>query len=362
MFLIEFSSLSNKAIIQLASEKLKADTQDWEKSIWQFVSDWFNPSVSIIKIFTSGSTGAPKQIEHSKQAMLNSARITCQALQLQKRNTALLCLPSNKIGGMMMLVRSIECKMDLYCIKPNTTPLNDLSDEIKFDFAAFTPMQLHSAIKNYDHFKRAEQIDKIILGGENINAELLQIIKRLANKVYSTFGMTETISHIALKKLNGLNADKHYKALDGIKIFSSKNNCLVIEAPVLNQPHLITNDVVRIISEKEFDWLGRIDNVINSGGVKIHPEEIEQALQGHIQPAFFVGAIANEKTGEQLVLAIEMNTPNEKDKEELKEAFNSLAKLHRPKVVLLFNQFIRTTNGKIKRKESLQSSFESIEL
>ncbi len=360
MFKLPFSSLADDAILQLASEKLKANPEEWEREIWQFVLDWLNPAINSIRVSTSGSTGSPKVISHSKQAMLESATLTCRALQMHKGDTALLCLPITKIGGMMMLVRSVFCRLDLYCIKPSVTPLQQLSAETKLNFAAFTPMQLHSATKNYGQFKLAESIDKIILGGEAISAEVLQLVTRLENAVYATFGMTETISHIALKRLNGINPDKHFKVLGDVKIATGDENRLVIEAPGLGQPYLVTNDVVEVISTTEFDWLGRTDNVINSGGVKIHPEEIEQQLQPNIQPAFFIGQVPDVRTGQKLVLAIEMTVLSESDMKELSEIFAKLEKLQRPKSVLLINRFVRTPNGKIKRHETLQRPAEEV--
>jgi O-succinylbenzoic acid--CoA ligase len=353
MFVLQFATLTNNAILQQAIEKLPAATEEWEQNIWQFIIDWFNPTVQTITVHTSGSTGTPKAIAHAKQHMLHSAALTCGALGLKAGNHALLCLPVNKIGGMMMVIRSLYLRMDLYCLKPTTTPLAQL-DETHFDFAAFTPMQLHSAFKDYGQFTKAGAIGNILLGGESISAETLQLITRkFDNPIYATFGMTETISHIALKRLNGKNAAAHFKMLEGIGISTDKEGRLIIEAPALGQPHLLTNDLVKIVSATEFDWLGRTDNVINSGGVKIHPEEIEQQLQPHIEPAFFIGALPDERTGQKLVLAIEMTTLSAKDKAELQELFAGLDKLHRPKSVLLFTYFERTPNGKIKRKETL---------
>lgn len=362
MVCIEFSTLSDTGAAQLASQKLSGELDEWERNIWSFISDWFDPAIPSIKVFTSGSTGAPRQIEHGKQAMLNSAATTCAAMQLQPGDNALLCLPVNKIGGMMMVVRAIHSRLNLYCVKPSANPLKEVTDEIKFAFAAFTPMQLNGLNQNYPLFLRAERIEKILLGGEHTPAELLQMVSRMSNQVYATFGMTETISHIALKRLNGKDADSHFKVLPGIKISINEKNCLIIEAPALGQPHLVTNDVIRLRPGDEFDWLGRTDNVINSGGVKIHPEELEQKLQAFIQPAFFIGALPDARTGEKLVLAIEMDVFTEKDKQELKEVIAGFDRLQQPRSVLLFHQFVRTANGKIKRKETLQSTFESIEL
>jgi len=362
MFLIEFAKLSTEDVALLAGDKLKKTLPEWERYIWQFVSDWHNPAVSSITVHTSGSTSEPKQIEHTKTAMMNSARMTCRALELKNGENAFLCLPVNKIAGMMMIVRSMIAGMNLYCTKPSTTPLNDLPAALSVAFAAFTPMQLHTGVTNYERFKKAEQVDKIIIGGEAIGAEVLDLIKRLDNRIYSTFGMTETISHIGLKRLNGKKPDAHYRLLEDITIWVDDRNCLVIEAPLLRQPKLITNDLVQLISATEFDWLGRIDNVINSGGVKIFPEALEQQMQAHIESAFFVGSVPDERTGEKLVLALEMKEIKESDMKELKEIFTKLGKLHRPKSVLLFNEFIRTGNGKVKRKETLTQSYKTIEL
>ncbi len=359
MFCIHFSSLTHISIIEFAAQKLHTELPDWERDIWKFLDDWFNPGIRSVKVFTSGSTGAPKPIEHSRQAMLHSARMTCNALQLQKGDNALLCLPVTKIAGMMMLVRSLHVGLNLYCIEPSATPLKGIPAELPLAFAAFTPMQLHSAKNDYPQFLKAEAIRKIILGGEPVSAEVLSIVRKFTNDVYATFGMTETISHIALKKLNGTGADEHFKLLPGIKIATGEDSRLIIKAPEPGQPDLVTNDMVRIVSENEFDWLGRTDNVINTGGVKIYPEEIEQQLQKHIHPAYFIAALPDERTGEQLVLAIEMEALSESDKRELNEIFAPFPKLHRPKKVLLFRQFERTPNRKVLRKETLQNSFET---
>ncbi|HLP50950.1 MAG TPA: AMP-binding protein [Chitinophagales bacterium] len=362
MLVIDFQTADTRQLTDLAAEKLHCDIADWEKAIWTFISNWFNPAVTHMAVYTSGSTGTPKKIEHSKQVMLASAELTCSALNLKQSDSALLCLPANKIGGIMMLVRSIHCKMTLHCIKPSTTPLNDIPDSLNINFAALTPMQLNSAAHNYEHFKKAEKIDKIILGGEAISAEVLQLLGRYNNSIYHTFGMTETVSHIALKKLTGKDRDVHYKTMPGIRIHTDENKRLIIEAPVLGQSYLQTNDLVRLVSENEFDWLGRTDNIINSGGVKINPEEIEQQLQTHIQPSFFIGALPDPLSGQRLVIAIEMSELSIEDKTELKQVIASLPKLKQPKTALLFHRFVRTDNGKTKREETLSQPYELLTL
>ena len=361
MLEIDFFSQTDPAIIQLANKKLLAVSEDWEKQVWQFIVNWFNPEPATISVFTSGSTGAPQKIQHTKAAMMYSAQQTCTALKLMPGSTALLCLPVNKISGIMMVVRSICNKMKLVCIKPSTTPLDELPEKPNIDFAAFTPMQFHGITKSYSNFKKAEHIRKIILGGEDVRAELLDNILRLQSEVYITFGMTETISHIALKRLNGPTCDKNFKVLPGISVFKDERNCMVIEAPLLGQPHLVTNDVVSIEGPNEFKWLGRIDNVINSGGVKIYPEEIEQQLLKAIEAPYFISSKPKKSGGEKLILVLEKNALKPEEKQELRDAFNALEKLHRPAQVMLVPHFTRTANGKIKRKESVLNPIETID-
>ena len=360
MFEIDFLSLTDDQLVKLANEKLMEINEDWEKNIWQFLIQWFNPEVSTISLFTSGSTGTPKPIQHAKPAMLYSAQQTCLALGLKQGDKALMCLPVDKISGMMMVIRSIYNKMRLTCIKPSTSPLDNLPSNSEIDFAAFTPMQFHGITKSYANFLKAERIRKVILGGEEVRAELLDNILKLENEVYITFGMTETISHIALKRLNGSAPDENFKALPGIHISNDERGCLVIEAPKLGQPHLITNDVVKIKNEREFKWVGRIDNVINSGGIKIYPEEIEQRLLHVIEAPYFITSKPEKTGGEKLVLVLEINHLKPEKIEELKNAFNKLEKLHRPKQVMLVPHFSRTTNGKIKRSESTSNPIEVI--
>ena len=362
LFEIDFFSMSSESVAQLAGKKIHEDVEDWEKQIWQFIVDWLNPDITTLQVFTSGSTGAPKAITHTKLAMINSAAATCTALQLEPGYNALLCLPVSKIAGMMMVVRSIYGKMKLVCIRPSSTPFNSLPDELKIDFAAFTPMQFYEVIASRSSYNKANKMDKIILGGEDLRLESIHFIRELKSEVYTTFGMTETISHIALKRINGDSPDANFKVLPGIHISVDGRNCLVVEAPSLGQPRLVTNDVINLVNENEFQWRGRVDNVVNSGGVKIQPEEIERQLLGLLYAPYFVGSIPDALTGEKLVLAIEKQSLTDAEKSELTTAFDKLEKIQRPKQVLLIPKFVRTENGKIKRKESLLSVSQAIDL
>ena len=354
MFIIPFSSLTTNELFSLAKEKLNSDIVDWERDIWQFIFDWIDPSVDSIKVSTSGSTGLPKQIEHCKGAVLNSARLTCEALHLKSNCTALLCLPANKISGMMMLVRSIWNKMDLYCVRPSSNPLLEITDKEIFDFSAFTPMQLYGIDADRKKMKKVERINQIIIGGEEIPESLLASLRIMKSTAYATFGMTETISHIALRKLNGKLISDSFTTLPGISISTDDRKCLVVEAPELGVHQLITNDVIQLTSSTQFEWLGRKDNIINSGGVKIFPEKIEDQLKNLIGLPFFITGVDNARTGQEVAIAIEKKSFTLKEAYEMKQKFEKLGKLCTPKSILVISKFLRTENGKIKRAESLQ--------
>ena len=362
MFTLCISSILRDNPMDFARDKLRAASTDWEKSIWSFMADWFNPKVKTIRVKTSGSTGKPKTILHKKEFMRKSAQLTFAALGLSKAHTALLCLPTNKISGMMMVVRAFEKEMILESVAPSVNPLLKLDERTKIDFAAFTPMQFSKVVSSKKAYVKAEKIKTVILGGEGISDELLATITRMKNNVYATFGMTETISHIALKKLNGKNPDKYFSVLPSVRVSVNKENCLVVKAPKLGVKNLVTNDVVKIISPTQFEWLGRIDNVINSGGLKIHPEEVEAILLRKIDIPFFIGGIKDAITGEKPCLVLERKRLSKNTLKELKGILLSLDKKSCPKEIWLVPDFAKTENGKLKRKETLALPAKKISL
>jgi O-succinylbenzoic acid--CoA ligase len=355
MFRIPFSSLTEDELRKHATEKLTHNLRTWEKEIWLFIRNWLNPSIVTIKVTTSGSTGVPKVIEHGKGAMLNSTRMTCDALQLKQGNKVLLCLPADKISGMMIIVRSIWAKMDLYCIRPSVNPLRDIPDTVKFDFAAFTPMQLFDITSDEKKRERIEKIKKVIIGGEEIPALLLESLLQMKNQAYATFAMTETVSHIALRRLNGTNPENQFTTLSGIKVSADERGCLIIHAPELGIRNLVTNDEVYLVSSTQFNWLGRKDNLINSGGLKIFPEQIEEQLKPVLEIPFFITAIPSARSGQEVAIAVESKNFGRSEANNLKKLFISLSKIQCPKAILTIPHFIRTDNGKIRRKESLKN-------
>lgn len=328
------TSLDKKKLISLAHNFIK-EGKDYERITGDFILEWFNPD-SFITVTTSGTTGSPKQIKIEKVAMVFSALATAKHFDLKAGNRVLNCLSTNYIAGKMMLIRSIVLGFDMDFVAPSSDPLKDYSKE--YDFVAMVPLQVENSIR------KLKNIKKLIIGGAKINNNLRNQLLRSSTLVYETYGMTETITHIATKKIS----DNYFTVLPNVTISKDSRNCLVIDVPRISNSKIITNDVVNIIDNSEFELLGRIDNVINSAGVKLFPEQIEMKLSHKIQTRFFVTGIPNEKYGEQVALVIE-GVSIEFDK----DFFNDLLPYEIPKTIYFVSNFIETESGKIRRKETL---------
>lgn len=274
----------------------------------EFLAEWHNDNPRIL-VHTSGSTGKPKPLMVEKQRMLNSARITCDFLGLKPGDTALLCMSLNYIAGKMMVVRSIERDLRLTSVRPSSHPLAD--DALpSFTFAAMVPMQVYHTLQQPQERERLMRIRHLIIGGGAISDELAQMIKTLPNAVWSTYGMTETLSHIALRRLNGPDATLWYTPFDGVGISLNADGCLVIDAPEVCAEPLVTNDIALLRTDERtgktlFRIKGRKDNVVCSGGIKIQIEEVEEALRPHLQAPFMIIKRQDEVLGERAVLLTE---------------------------------------------------------
>lgn len=310
-------------------------TESWQREIIDFIKYYL--SNDEIPVQTSGSTGKPKTYHLAKKAMQQSAALTADFLNLKKGDTALLCMPVSYIAGKMMIVRAIEVGMSLYCIPPKVHLHFPAVDRI--DFAAFTPMQVE---KSLNDFKDKIQFDKVILGGAKVSSFLEEKLKPIESDVYETYGMTETITHIAMRKLNQQN---HFYTLPQIAISKNQENCLVIKTPYFDQK-IETNDVVELMSDYEFKILGRKDHIINSGGLKINPEELEERLKPYIQVPFIVHHKPDPVLGQKVVLLLESDNPIQVD-------FPSdlIPKNKQPKEIIYLSTFPRTISGKIQRKK-----------
>ncbi len=334
-------------------ESLSPQTE-FEEKVISFLKEW-DSSVPKVSVQTSGSTGIPKVFEIEKNKMLNSAMMTCDFLNLKEGDTALLCLPVEYISGKMMVVRALERKLRLTVATPTAKPVQNL--EVNTDFCAMSPLQVENSLDKIRFIKN------LIIGGAQVSENLkAKIHKQLspdihhpAPRIYETYGMSETLSHIALKQIYPVS-EEYFSVFEGIKIALDERGCLKISAPNLNPEILQTNDLVELKDSRHFKFLGRIDHVINSGGLKIHPEELERLLLRHIAgEAAFLG-VKDEKLGQKLVLVIE-GEENEELKlqldETLKEIEKTFSKNHLPKSIHFVPVFPRIPNGKINRKELL---------
>jgi len=327
--------------------------QPFEERVGNFLLDWLNEDYDDIKVRTSGSTGEPKIIFIDKQKMINSALATGKHFKVKEETKALMCLPPKHIGGMMMIVRAMTLGWHLDVVKPSSNPLDKLYKT--YDFCAMTPFQLDNSLN------RLHLIKKLIVGGGHIPENLKQMIQGIPTKVYETFGMTETISHFAARKVNNRKSNKTepkpFKTLPNISVAADAQNRLIIKAPKLLDEPLLTNDIVEIETYKKFYWKGRADNVINSGGVKIHPEEVEKKLQKLITQRFFLSAMPDDALGEKVVLFVELPF-SEKTISDLSEAIDQmeeLTKYEKPKKIYLVEKFEETPNGKVNRKRTVSA-------
>lgn len=326
------------------SEELIAFSQSISKEINQFLRAWFSSDPNIV-VKTSGSTGTPKSIHLRKDFMINSALATGRYFQLGENTKALCCLPIKFIAGKMMLVRALTLGWHIDVIESTSNPLQEIIKE--YDFSAMVPLQLRNSIS------KIGQIKTLIVGGGVVSTDLEKAIQTVNTKCYATYGMTETITHIAIKKLNKftqleLESASVYKTLSDITISKDKRSCLVIDAPKVSDEAIITNDVVELISSTKFIWKGRIDHVVNSGGVKLHPEEIEQKLSDVIHDRFFVVGIPDEILGEKLILLIE----GEKHQITSRH-FSKLSRFEIPRATYFIPKFLETGTGKINRHKTL---------
>jgi len=323
------------------------------EEILEFVVDWSNTK-DWIQARTSGSTGRPKKIKIKKEHILASAQRTLNFLDLKPNNSALLCMPNRFIGGKMMIARSIIGQLDLHIAE--STSLPEIPEGKNIDFAALVPMQLFNITENTEATERWKKVKKIIVGGGQVDPRLEERTKDWPNEIYESFGMTETISHVALRRVNRSENRMPFRVLEGIDIESDDRGCLVLKSELLPDNPLVTNDIVKIEDSTSFHWIGRADNMINSGGVKIIPEVIEKLTKPMLNTKFFFAGLPDEKLGEQVVLVIEGQPLNEDDQNELIEDLRTvLHKYEMPKDVHYLDSFEETENGKLHRKDTIKA-------
>jgi O-succinylbenzoic acid--CoA ligase len=310
-----------------------------------FLDEWNNDS-EYVEVKTSGSTGEPKRMMVEKRRMLNSARITCDFLGLKQGDTALLCMSTDYIAGKMMVVRSIERGLQLITVPPSGHPLG-AANNYQLSFAAMVPMQVYNSLQVPEEKERLKQIKHLIIGGGAIDEAMERELRTFPNAVWSTYGMTETLSHIALRRISGPDASDWYTPFSSVEITQNADGCLVINAPEVCAETLVTNDIVEIENNR-FRILGRKDNVICSGGIKLQIEEIERELKPYVRVPYIISKRKDEKFGEVVVLLTEGST------DEAKQICEKvLPKYHIPKAYIHVDQIPLTETGKPARKTAL---------
>ncbi len=311
-----------------------------------FLSEW-NDASEFVHVQTSGSTGAPKPMLVEKRRMLASARITCDFLGLRSGDTALLCMSLDYIAGKMMVVRSIERGLKLISVEPSGHPLSNVE---YVDFAAMVPMQVYNSLQVPEERERLMRIRHLIIGGGAIDDQMAAELRTFPNAVWSTYGMTETLSHIALRRISGPDASEWYTPFPSVRVTHNEEGCLVINAPEVCEEPLVTNDIVEFSSDhSKFRIIGRKDNVICSGGIKIQIEEVERHLRPHLHVPYLLTKRHDPKFGEVAVLLTEGSV------EEAREVCQRmLSKYHQPRYYLHVARIPLTETGKPARQEAIR--------
>lgn len=342
------------SIDELKSISFEKGQSAFEKSTLQFCRAWLGGQAEF-KIQTSGSTGIPKEITLRREAMEASAQQTISALQLKERDTALICLDTKYIAGQMMLVRSFVLGMNIVAVEPLANPMNQIDQRI--DFTALVPYQLEKILNQSP--EKLNRVRCAIIGGATVSNSLKEKIRKVKCAIYATYGMTETISHVALQKLNGPDALEYFEVLENVRLKLDERGCLCIKVDYLEE-EVITNDLVTLINNKKFKWLGRIDNVINSGGVKIIPEKVEAVFEKildslQIKNRFFIAGLPDEKLGQRVVMILEGELIDQTILDKMiSEASPHLTKYELPKELKFEEKFIETNTGKVNRIEILK--------
>lgn len=340
MFIIKNNSYELEDLKKICLKPLNKEVlEDWEFNFWYFIKCWFNEGKKTIEIKTSGSTGVPKIISHQKKYMIASAKMTSAYFKLDTSKTALLCLPTTSVGGMMMIVRSLVSGMNLIIQKPSSNPLGNL--ETKIDFTAMVPLQVQKSLA--ESCEKWLLVKEVIIGGGKVSAALEKDLVEQKINAFSTFGMTETISHIALKKIGTSTV---FKGLSNCYFEVNNNDCLIIHANDIGVENLQTNDIVKLIDSKQFEWLGRFDNAIETGGIKVLPENIESKIGSLIESRFMISSLPDKLLNNKLILLIEGGNTNL----EIADLSNFLSKYEIPKEIHFMKQFVETNTGKLSRK------------
>lgn len=311
-------------------------------SILAFLRQWDSPD-EYVQIKTSGSTGSPKIINARKEFMVRSAIRTCHFFKLVKSSVALLCLPATYIAGQMMIVRAIVSGFDLLVDSPKGNPAERL--QCKVDFSAMVPNQVITCLQKPQSLNN---IRSLIIGGGKVGEQLSALLKSVETNCYETFGMTETLSHIAVRKVSPIE-DQCFTTLDGISVKKSEQGTLVVDYPDLEISGMCTNDIVEVLNSNVFRWCGRADFVINSGGIKISPEDVERDIARLFpEMRFCISSRPDAKLGNKLVLVAENLPMQQIPLLDFLKA--NMRPYYAPKEIFLIDTLPTNAHGKLDRR------------
>ncbi|HRP00968.1 MAG TPA: AMP-binding protein [Flavobacteriales bacterium] len=324
------------------------DTAEWAAPLAAVITD-LSAKRGPLLMHTSGTTGTPKPIRISRNDLRASAALTAATFGLRPGDRALLCLPCDFVAGKMMVVRAMLLQLDLHLVDPRGSVLANLRTHDLFRFAALVPLQLHRALQE-DKARLQRQFDTILLGGGPVSDALIEDLQDLDVAVFQGYGSTETVTHVALRRLNGPGRSTVFEAIGKVHFGRDPRGCLVVYTPHLSTTQHVTNDLVELIDDTHFHWLGRHDHVILSGGKKIFPEQLEARTAGVIPyPHYFTG-VHDDVLGQAVMLVLETDRPQQ---EVLPEVLSSLmTTLHPhelPRRVQALRRIQRTSGGKIIR-------------
>jgi O-succinylbenzoic acid--CoA ligase len=349
----------NYAAIQQYPAQLDAPVNGYEVKVLDFVRQWLTGTQEFT-LTTSGSTGTPQPILLKRRQQASAAR-TGDFFDLGPGDRALVCLNCEYIGGMMMLVRGLERNMHLTIVEPQGNPFDMVAADAEFDFAAFVPLQLRAMI-GAGQSLRLNQMRAVLVGGATVDSTLATEIQTLRVPVYHTYGMTETVSHVALRRLNGPEATTSYRVLTGIAAGQDERGCLTLRGDVTDDQLIVTNDQVNLLDAHTFEWLGRADFVINSGGVKVQAEKVELVLDvalaemGESRRCFVAGR-PDERLGEKVTAFVEGEPLATEAENQLQTLLaERLEKYERPRQVVYVPEFTATANGKLDRASTLRKA------
>lgn len=341
-------------------EKIRQETEiahsPFEESTFNFIRDWLS-GVEDFQLTTSGSTGNPKQITITRSQMILSARRTARKIDIKERSTALVCIDSKYIGGKMMLVRSLTLGLKIMAVDPIANPLIKIPVDKCVQFTALVPYQINAVLES-KHPHLLNNLDKVLIGGAPLSDATRERLDRFQCELYETYGMTETVSHIALRLVNTPKKQQYFEVLPGIEISQDARGCLQISGDDLEHP-VITNDLVEIPAKGKFQWLGRWDSVINTGGIKVLPEKIEKELdaifhENHVDNRFFIAALPDERLGHKLVLILEgVQFSSELLNKSMLKLRSVLPAYEYPKEIYFTPNFATTATQKVDRIQTL---------